>query len=247
MGIRRLNLQRAALEDHQRSGKRLIPPFAQFGPPPEQVFWWRDLLPEFLWIDSLVQAYGEPGAVNIFKAFISAVDEYNPHPTNVLDGTISSFKLIGADRRQSLRTGVAKLVRDAVVSPFGNILSLYPDCPMAWMQDASPATSVPNALAQIRSAIERLLPGKDSHTGFCRALPLHRLLAHGRIKIFADLTETIEAIRTYPQGDRYRAECFARSAHNQILLSRARDDPAAFGWSRYFWNRNRSLTPCVYE
>ena len=209
MAIRRLNLRRAALEDHYRSGKRLIPPFAQFGPPPEQVFWWRDLLPEFFGIDSLVQTYGESGAASIFKAFISAADKYNLHATEILDGTISSFNLIGADGRQSLRAGLTKLVREAVVVPFGTVLSLYQDCPMAWMQDTTSATSTVDALMQIRSAIERLLPGKDSHTGFCRALPLHRLLAHGRIKIFADLTETIEAIRTYPNGDRYRAECFA--------------------------------------
>ena len=145
------------------------------------MFWWRDLLPEFFGIDSLVQTYGESGAASIFKAFISAADEYNLHATEILDGTISSFNLIGADGRQSLRAGLTKLVREAVVVPFGTVLSLYQDCPMAWMQDTTSATSTVDALMQIRSAIERLLPGKDSHTGFCRALPLHRLLAHGRI------------------------------------------------------------------
>jgi hypothetical protein len=246
MTRRKLNLQRAALEEHKRLGKNLLPPFRQFNPSPEQVFWCRDLLPEFLWIDSLVHTYGEAGAAHLFGAFISAADHFNLNASEILDGTISSFRLIGADGRDRFLEELPELITDAVRMPFGSVLSIYPECPMAWMgvgKDRRPQHADADT---IRSAIQRLLPGKDSHAGFCRALPLHRLLAHGKVKIFANLTDTIEAIKTYPHGDRYRAETFARSLHNQILMKRAKDDPAALQWSRSFWNANLSLAPCVY-
>jgi hypothetical protein len=247
MTRRSLNLQRAALEEHKRLGKNLFPPFRQFNPSPEQVFWARDLLPEFLWIDSLVHAYGESGAANLFGAFISAVDKFNLHGSEILDGTISSFRLIGVDARELFLAELLGLITDAVRLPFGSVLSIYPDCPMTWMgveKDRRPQQADADT---IRSAVQRLLPGKDSHAGFCRALPLHRLLAHGKVKISSNLTETIQAIKTYPHGDRYRAEAFARSVHNQMLLTRAKDDPTALQWCRSFWNGNRFLAPCVYE
>ena len=246
MSGRKLNLQRAALEEHKRLGKNLLPPFRQLYPSPEQVFWWRDFLPEFLWIDSLVHTHGEAGAAHLFGAFVSAADHFNLKAGEILDGTISSFRLIGPDGRERFLAELSELITDAVRLPFCSFLSVYPDCPMAWMEVGKARRPQHADAAPIRLAIQRLLPGKDSHAGFCRALPLHRLLAHGKVKIFANLTDTIEAIKTYPHGDRYRAESFARNVHNQILIKRAKDDPSALHWCRSFWNANLSLAPCVY-
>jgi hypothetical protein len=246
VSYRELNLLRAGLEDHRRVGKELLAPFQQFNPQPEQVFWWRDFLSEFLWIDALVQTHGEPGAVNVFSTFLSAADQFNPHPVEILDGTISAFRLISEGNRQTFLQELAGLLADAVLKPFGSVLKLYPQCPMAWM-GIGQAMNPDQSVSMVRDAVVRLLPGKDTHAGFCRALPLHRLLAHRKIMISSDLTDTIEAIKTYPDGDRYRAETFARTTHNMMLMKRAREDPLAFDWSRSFWNSNLSLARCSYD
>lgn len=246
MSYRKLNLLRAGLEDHRRVGKELLAPFQQLNPPPEQVFWWRDLLPEFLWIDALVQTYGEPGAVSVFSAFLSGADKLNPHPIEILDGTISAFRLISEGNRQTLLQELAGPLADAVLKPFGSILKLYPQCPMAWMGSGQ-TMNTDQSVSLVRDAVVRLLPGKDTHAGFCRALPLHRLLAHKKIVISSDLKDTIEAIKTYPTGDRYRAETFARTSHNMMLMKRASEDPLAFDWSRSFWNSNLLLARCFYD
>jgi hypothetical protein len=245
MAAKKLKLQRAALEHHKQVGKELIPPFLRIGAPTEQIFWWRDMLPEFLWIDALVQTYREADAVRVFADFLSAADRFNTHPRDILDGTVSAFRLIEEDKRQPLIEELQDPIATAVLRPFGHILKLYPHCPMAWMTtglDADPNSSI----ASVRDAILRMFPGKDPHPGFCRALPLHRLLAHNKIRISSSLTETIEAIKTYPNGDRYRAETFARSTHGSMLMRKAKEDPATFAWSRSFWNSNLTLTPCTY-
>src|SRR5260370_41696190 len=84
---------------------------------------------------------------------------------------------------------------------------------------------------------------KTAHAGFCRALPLNRFLAHNKVHILSHLTETIEALKKYPYGDRYRAETFARTTHNMVLMNRAKEDPDTFAWSRAFWNFNRNDCP----
>jgi hypothetical protein len=240
------DIARASLEEHLRIGKELIPPFQRMGSPMEQVFWWRDLLPQFLWIDALVQFYGEAGAVRVFRDFLSASDQFNAHPVEILDGTVGAFSLIEMDKRAPLVERLAEQVESAIVQPFGNTLSLYPSCPMAWMTSGRTFDRA-SSISAVRDAIRRLNPGKDSHAGYCRALPLHRLFAHDKVKIFSSLTETIEAIKTYPLGDRYRVESFARNAHGSMLVRRAKEDPDVFAWSQDFWRSNLELAPCLYE
>lgn len=244
--VHKLNLQRSGLEHHKRIGKELIPPLQQIRPGVEQIFWLRDLLPEFLWIDALVQKYGQPAAVQIFNDFLSAADHFNSHPREILDGTVGVFRFVAEERRRAFVEELGAKIDVAVVQPFGHVLSLYPECPMKWM---APKLSADRdaSIAVVRDACLRLFAGKESHAGFCRALPLNRYFAHNKVFISSHLKETIEAIESYPFGDKYRAETYARSVHNMILMRRAEEDPDTFAWARSFWNSHWTIVPCVYE
>jgi hypothetical protein len=246
MSAQKLHLQRSALEHHKQVGKELVPPFNQIGPPMEQVFWMRDLLPEFMWIDALVQMYGRTDSSRIFNDFLSAADPFNSHPREILDGTVGAFRYIPEERRQDFVSDHVEKIDRAVIRPFGNVLSLYAECPMKWMAREMAATQPPST-SGVKDAIRRLFPGKDSHAGFCRALPLNRFFAHQKVFITSDMKETIEAIEMYPYGDTYRAETFARTTHNMVLAHRAEEDQDTFAWSRVFWNSNYRISPCVYE
>ena len=246
MATRKLNLKRSAIEHHKQIGKELVPPFQQVGPRMDQIFWLRDLLPEFLWIDSLLHAYAQPKAVAIFNDFLTAADRFNTHPTRILDGTVSAFRLIPIEHRQDFVAELHEIIEAAVVNPFRHLLSVYADCPMTWV---APNTPIDCGVATeaARQGFLRLMPGKDKHAGLCRALPLNRFFAHNKVHISADLKETIEAIKQYPHGDRYRAESFARNMHNMQLMHEAEQNPDMFAWARSFWNTNRNLVPCSYE
>jgi hypothetical protein len=117
---------------------------------------------------------------------------------------------------------------------------------MGWMAEAKIA-DLGSAVAKVRDAVVRLSPGKDDYAGFCRALPLNRFFAHDKIKIFNTLKETIEAIKNYPYGDKYRAETFARTTHNMVFMQRVKENPETFAWARSFWNSNLGMVGCVYE
>ena len=246
MTSKKLNLLRSDLAAHTLVGKELIPPFQRLGVPTEQIMWARDLLPEFLWIDSLVQAYGERPSNRIFNDFLSAADRFNGHEIEILDGTVSAFRFVPADRRETFRTELQGTISNTVLKPFGSILGLYPECPMAWLMPDRPAVTE-GAISSVRSAVARLLPGKDEYASFCRTLPLHRMLAHNKVFIVDTLTELIAAIETYPHGDRFRVEAFARQTHSMSFMHRSESDPSTYAWARTFWNANRKLTDCRYE
>ncbi len=245
MSAKKLNLRRSALEHHKQIGKELIPPFQQIGPSMEQIFWLRDLLPEFLWIDALVHDHGQPAANRILNDFLTDADRFNSHPKEILDGTIGAFRFIAEGDRRAFVEELAVKIAGAVARPLRHILSLYPDCPMKWMAHDQSAEDRDSSIAAVRDAVGRLFAGKEPHAGFCRALPLNRFFAHNKLCISSDLTDTIEAIKNYPHGDKYRAETFARTTHNMALVHRAKEDPDTFAWARSFWNSNRTIVPCV--
>lgn len=243
---KKLDIFRADLQAHQLVGKELVPPFERMGMPTKQIMWARDFLPEFLWIDSLVQAHGEWGAIQVFNEFLSAADRFNTREAEILDGTVSAFKLIPEAERRECLAQLGKEVRIATLGPLENVLSLYRDCPMSWLVTKSPAAT-DSSVERVRGAVVRLLPGKDEYAAFCRTLPLHRMMAHNRVCIASHLKHLIEAIRTYPQGDKFRVESFARQAHTLDLMHRAEKDPTLFSWAQSFWTSNFKLAGCRYE
>src|SRR5438132_11643396 len=96
-------IYRSSLKDHKRVKKDLVPPFRQLGRV-DQIFWPRDLLPEFLWIDSLVQEYGQAAAASVFNDFLQTLDPLNPDSKHILDGTIAAFGRISEDLRRGFLT-----------------------------------------------------------------------------------------------------------------------------------------------
>jgi len=201
---------RSKLKDHKRIGKELLPPFAAAGITTTQVFWWRDIMPEFLWIESLTRYYGEPAAVKVFNEFLTEADKFNDNTDEILDGTVTSFQLIPETQRQRFIDSIPAHVLSAVIRPFGAILGPYPECPMAWLVP-KPFTEQNRAISTLRTSVGNLFDGHSDYAGFCLTLPIHRMFVHKRLFIVNTLTELIEAISKYPLGDRWRVESFART------------------------------------
>jgi hypothetical protein len=127
----------------------------------EQVFWLRDLLPEFLWIDALVCEYGEPEASRVLHDFLTAADRFNSHPKEILDGTIGAFPLIAEEERRVFVEELSPKISRAVAQPLRDVLSIYPMCPMSgWHLNSRKTTTCPS------------LPFEQRLVGFLRAKSL---------------------------------------------------------------------------
>lgn len=236
-------IRRSKLQDHTRHKKVLSSKLAELNM--SQVFWHRSLLPEFLWIDSLISTYGLTLGVEYYNAFLDLMDQYDSAKDLVFMGTVSCFRQIKTSGRKDIIDSNEELIDHAVIKPFGQIINLYPEIPMKWFLDNNKMVFNKNeAIKQVRDAIIRLFPAKDDHGGLCRALPLNRYFKHNKIKISSKMEDTIKAIETYPHGDRYRAEAFARTVINMDLMRRVEDKPAYGKWSKYFWQYNYEISNC---
>jgi hypothetical protein len=238
-------MDRPRLKHFKRLKKEIIPPLGILNF--EQVFWTRDLLPEFLWIDALMQTFGRREAVRIFNSFLSVLDGFYPKGPHILTGTVGDFGNIPEEHRIVVNKKYKRQIEEAVEGPFWHVLSLYIRCPMRWLAPELTKTDKKTAIDLTRDAVLRLLPGKDEYAACCRAIPLNRYFAHNKILISSNLTDLIKSIEEYPNGDRLHAESFARNTLNSDMQRRAETDPQVFDWAKHFWSQNRELNGCKFD
>jgi len=81
----------SSLKEHRRVRKVLQPPLAQL--PVTPLGWVTDLLPDMLWIDSILDNRTLGQAAGLFHSALDVLDEFVPtDSSSVLTGLISSFE-----------------------------------------------------------------------------------------------------------------------------------------------------------
>lgn len=231
------------IKDYKRSKKNLTPPLGQLNM--IQIMWHKNMLPDFLWIDSLVAYYGEISAPMYYNLLLNLLDKYNEGEP-ILTGMISEFALIAEKDREEILSKNKFLLEDAVINPFSDIIRLYTECPMKWLLGGAKLQTLnkSEALEEVKKAVMRLFPAKDAHGGFVRALPLNRFFKHKKVFITSKLTDLIRSIEEYPKGDKHHAESFARTTHNMYYSQERTKNPELTKWSEYFWKINYTISKC---
>lgn len=242
--------QHTPLAKHARSGKTLVPPLNQLNTSP--LDWQRDFLPEHLWISALAATFGLDKMVKPFHALADAVDTVWPaSETAPFIGLVTDFGLVPEAARAGFVRDHADLIDQCFLDPFGACLAYYSESPAAWLVKPAIDTGrlrldLSTDISRLRAITAPLLPGKDSYCGRVRALPVARMVKHGRIKIPAGGFAGIELFARYPTGcndsERASVEQQCRMFGNMYCQAQTRYAPAA--WPKYFWRHNTNLALC---
>lgn len=234
------------LSRHKKKGTKLLGPMSSFRIEP--VDWAKDLLPEHLWIAALATDYGVSSFHRPFNDFLDAIDASWHHKDTCL-GLLSDFGLFPVDKRQEFLRKHSSLIEEVFRRRVGRALSLYPECPAAWLLSDEAGDREPvdpfAELGYLRKIVSSLLDGKDEFGGRVRSVALNRLFKHDKLKIAADLS-VVPLLERYPTGcsedERAQVEAFARSTLNMVMPQREtfRDRH----WPKYFWRHNYDLVLC---
>ncbi len=234
------------ISDYKRDKKNLIPPLGSLNM--VQTNWVRDLLPEYLWIDSLINRYPQNLAIELYNSFLDIADSFRKIDPDSKDlpllGHISQFMEISTKDRKPLLAAMNVIYKQVMLPDFINALSLYPNNPMDWLIVDSETSDKDQGVDYLQNAVERLYPGKDEHSGLCRAIPLNRLFKHNKLKISSKMSDLVTGLKTYPQGDRYHVESFARSVINTSWGMEVERKASLTNWSKLFWKLNGELSKC---
>jgi hypothetical protein len=237
----------SGFSQHSRVGSKLTPPLAKL--PVALVDYERDLLPELLWIASLVDGLGVERSHLPYYELANEIDK-SWNSENVFLGFISDFGAFPKERRSEFKDEHKDLIQRSFQGPIGRILAFFPDSPAYWLVDQD-AISLGGfldpelELARLRDLVIRLMPGKDDFAGHARALPLGRILKHGRLHVPRDFS-LIDVMPRYPSGctdeEKRSVQSFARMTLNMTydhnLHYRERT------WPKYFWRHNYDLVVC---
>lgn len=246
------NKKRNPFEDQKRVGKKLLPPLLSHLGPIKDAGWIPKQLPEFLWIDSLLNSYNRGLALHYFNKTLDLLDEFNPDKNNPLLGLVSSFKQIPKELRERAKEKIQPLVKQAILEPFGDILLLYSESPMNWLiidewKDAHDF-NLESTLGKLKRAVSLLMDGKSHHSSLRRSVPLNRMFKHNKLflitkNVSEELLDGIPKYPECPEPQRAHVESFARNTMSMIIMHREE----FYDWGSYFWRHNYQISVCEFS
>ena len=208
--------------------------------------WDRDMVPEMLWLASLVvEEWPDRGE---HHRALSMLDELIPEGKACLDGTVSAFSLVPEDRRAHARGWLVDA--KALTEGFANALALYEDCPAGWMVEDWRKEHRPDPAAgadYFKQLVLKMRDNRSSYTAQLRWVVLARMAKNGKLFMPREL---IDELQRYPRGldDDERSGCESMIRASSLSAAAVPGSPReATGWARSFWQQNRLLSPCENE
>jgi len=237
------------LQNHKRVGKKFIPPLLQY---PEGkislVNWYRDFLPEFLWIALLCDQQGYRAAVdNAVK--LSDIVNSVVRDTKQKCGfcSASDYLSISSDERAELIPKIDHGLRTVLDPCLGTILKFYPDFPMGWLVSGkwmSETSMGLEGLEGIKNAVRTRTDRFSKPAMECQVLAWFMDCKSGKIKFPAgmDIPDP-NLISEYPETDRSRAMAARVRA---LLKAFAGMREQKSDWVSSFWRQSFEISPCEY-
>jgi len=212
------------------------------------VNWYRDFLPEFLWIALLCDQQGYRKAVDCaieLSDIVNAVIQDDKRKCGF--SLASDYNSIEYDEREEVISKIDQELRNILDPCIGTIVKFYPDFPMTWLVSNKwmNETSVGLAgLEEIKNAI-RLRTDRTSKPAMeCQVLAWVMDCKSGKIKFPAgmDIPDP-NLILEYPDSDRSRGMAArVRAALKAFTMMRERKGD----WAIDFWRHSYEISPCEY-
>ena len=248
----------SSLKDHRRTGKQLQPPMtALMGDTLKPVTWWRDYLPNYLWLCWQVSS-GEYQDVFFASRLMDEIvagigDDLEDFPEDwAFTGRLSDFETIPASARGRLLNHLIETGAYGKVVPkeLAHALGMYPDAPGRWIIDPwlKDGMSIDPAIAEreLSLVIAKSIDGRDDTATRAKALFFRQKLIAGKLFFSSDglSEETFASIRGYPkQSEELNAR--AESMIRAMFLAIEGIDDQPTGWAQNFWRSNWSLFTCL--
>ncbi len=208
--------------------------------------WERDLLPDMLWIGSLVEeGWPDRGA---HHAALSKLDQFvDSEHGPCLDGRLSSFTLVPEEHRAEARHLIAEA--DALDEGLAHGLSLYPECPVAWLLEdwhAENHVDPERGLAYLKGLVTQMRDGHGQWATHLRVVPVSRMAKNGKLKVSSHLG-IIDDLKRFPrelEGDALKRTESSIRAMFLALMQLVDGEDAPRAWAEHFWRQNWRLSLC---
>jgi len=237
---------RKRLDAYKRTGKTLAPPLATY-PNLKPLDYHRQLLPQLLWLEAILDSRGEerfPGAVHRFLDLVDGVGTTGSDPVS---GLVESFSFVPEDKRAGFVRDNRDAVEAMVIEPFSLVLMLHAECPMQWLLDCYGRDGLQFDLDSALAALSRwtasLLDREGDHANMVRTMAVARYLKAGKLRLPRG-TPFIDELAAYPKcKDRRATECMLRAMSHGVFGGMVHES----AWGDAFWRTNGRISMCAVE
>jgi hypothetical protein len=231
----------SSLKEHRRHKKKLTPPFLALTDAQSFSDWRKRRVPDMLWLSAMLEDHGAD-----YRPVGRAMDALDPFvpPGGWLwmDGRLSFFELIPESRRPAARRALTAAAPEALIPELGQALSLFPDCPGAWLFEDwawQQDHDFPTAVSYLRARMQALEYSKSKHSVHVRMLALGRTMAHGKLALSSSLTVT-PLLKRYPRVNAEEAERVEQFSRMTFDMHADQLDEQWIGgvgerWAKTFW------------
>jgi len=241
--------RKTVLRDHQRIGKRLIPPLAQLNL--SEVSWMDLILPELIWLGVLNNIYGRVKgaelAITLPKIATSVGRDTDKNEWFI---SVSSFSNLSKQQGQAVvelltASGQIELYRKA----FSTLVNYYPECPLGFLFNSeNPHMESPNKdLQHFKQLLNRLFDQKSVDATFVQANAIYIAFVLDKLKVSKNLTlAEFPRIQDYPNTEISKRIASSVRATINVIFSNDILQTTIF-WPKYFWNRGLQIEPCYFD
>lgn len=242
----RANLQKQhILSDHQKAGKRYIPPLLQLGPFSD-VKWVDCVLPELLWLGLLNEAYGVAKGAELALRLAGAAVKTAGN-TKWFGSTSAYASLDDPQKTEVVKTLVTN-DRELLQTAFLPFLLFYPRCPLTFLfeGDGRWNSEPEKVLTEFKAFLATLFNKVEKPATFMQANGVYIAFVTGKLRVAKGLSlANFPAIEKYPDTEESRRVASGVRAVVNTFIGMAEKSPN--DWPKYFWNRGLELEPCELE
>lgn len=256
--------QTSSLAQHRRTKKTLTPPLRSMPQPMTDVMWARDILPDLVWIVSLLAHHGERDGLTLVKRTLDGLETYLPAPVldeeglergPFLSGMLTSFESVPEDRRREALTAMRDelIYEDAFPWLFTRAMSKYEGMPGGWLLSGWGGPELPIVAADepgrfLSDAVAAAMDGHSRFATLAKFMVVSRYAKAGRLHFPASMKTQLEAVSRYPfsvTDDELRwIEPFIRATFNPLADVPGGAKSEELDWAQNFWRSNWRLYPC---
>ncbi|WP_226006617.1 DUF5677 domain-containing protein [Natrinema salinisoli] len=240
------------LGDHRWKRTTLVPPFVDsLGDNLEYVRWKTEMVPEILWIGTILEQYGPELTADIVIACADKAKSKFSNGTYILS---SDYSDLTESDFEELRADLKSDHLEKIESSLQPLVKHYPDHPQTGLigdqQEDDPLQDEEiddQELSQIAELVTELSDRRSKLSMYAQGIYVGTMLMTGELKIskgveFVDINEVFD----YPDTPESRkAGSAVRAAVSSFQGIRSSDDERS-DWATKFWERGFELTECIF-
>jgi hypothetical protein len=243
------NQRTKVLANHQRKGKRLIPPLMQLTGL-EETSWVKLILPELIWIALLNEFHGlKCGTELALRLPQETINVCEDTIGNTWFAPISSYGCLSTNQQIEV---LERLKSQSILGDYQIALSVlvvhYPECPLNFLfTDSAQHHSKHGDLSNYKLLLCKLMDKRSSEATFTQAITVYISVVTDFLQVSNDtILAKLPLIHEYPGTEISKQIASSIRATMNVLFG-----SDLFGsdstWPNYFWNRGLELEPCVTD